>query len=143
MLWHARDLFRPGLRRHARQIGLESAQTCIDTGPDRHRAARRRGDRHAQPAGQAQFAQRSDRARCAKFFAAIPDGVRTVVLRGAGDHFSAGLDLTEIRESASVAGGIGRSMVWHRAFAQIQFGSVPVVAVLHGAARSRACSPKR
>lgn len=67
------------------------------------------------------------------FFTAIPKGVRAVVLRGAGDHFSAGLDLTEIGHTGSIAEGIQHSMLWHRAFAHIQFGAVPVVAVLHGA----------
>ena len=66
------------------------------------------------------------------YFSAIPEGVRAVVLRGMGDHFCAGLDLGEL-EARSVADGIAHSMMWHRAFARIQFGQVPVVAVLHGA----------
>jgi (methylthio)acryloyl-CoA hydratase len=66
------------------------------------------------------------------FFAALPEAVRAVVLHGAGDHFCAGLDLSELR-ARTVAEGIAHSRLWHRAFEQIQFGAVPVVAVLHGA----------
>jgi len=66
------------------------------------------------------------------FFSALPDDIRAVVLDGEGDHFSAGLDLTELVERNTVA-GIAHSRSWHRAFERIEFGSVPVVAVLHGA----------
>src|SRR5580704_14695275 len=66
------------------------------------------------------------------FFSAIPDGVGAAVLAGEGDHFSAGLDLSELTERNVVA-GIEHSRSWHRAFEQIEFGKVPVVAVLHGA----------
>jgi len=66
------------------------------------------------------------------FFAAPPTAARAVVLHGAGDHFCAGLDLSELR-ARTVAEGIAHSRAWHRAFEQIQFGAVPVVAVLHGA----------
>ena len=65
-------------------------------------------------------------------FAALPETVRAVVLSGEGDHFCAGLDLSELGER-SVAEGIVHSRSWHAAFEQIQFGRVPVVAVLHGA----------
>jgi (methylthio)acryloyl-CoA hydratase len=67
------------------------------------------------------------------FFSTVPAGVRAVVLNGAGEHFSAGLDLSEIAQSDSLADGIAHSRAWHRAFGHIQFGAVPVVAVLHGA----------
>jgi (methylthio)acryloyl-CoA hydratase len=66
------------------------------------------------------------------FFNAIPDGVRAVVLAGEGEHFSAGLDLSELKE-LDVSAGIQHSRFWHRAFDAIEFGKVPVVAVLHGA----------
>ena len=66
------------------------------------------------------------------FFAAPPAGVRAVVLHGAGDHFCAGLDLSELDEM-SAAEGVHHSRMWHEAFARIQFGTVPIVAVLHGA----------
>jgi len=66
------------------------------------------------------------------FFAALPDDIRAVVLAGAGEHFSAGLDLSELTERDVIA-GIAHSSSWHRIFDRIQFGKVPVVAVLHGA----------
>jgi enoyl-CoA hydratase/carnithine racemase len=66
------------------------------------------------------------------FFDSLPDDIRAVVLAGDGEHFSAGLDLTELEER-DVFSGIGHSSSWHRAFDRIQFGKVPVVAVLHGA----------
>jgi len=66
------------------------------------------------------------------FFSAIPDDVKAVVLHGEGEHFCAGLDLSELAES-DIAGGIAHSRAWHRAFEHIEFGRVPVVAVLHGA----------
>jgi enoyl-CoA hydratase/carnithine racemase len=66
------------------------------------------------------------------FFSAIPDGIGAAVLAGEGEHFSAGLDLSELAER-SVAEGIVHSRLWHRAFERIEYGKVPVVAVLHGA----------
>ena len=66
------------------------------------------------------------------FFAAPPEGVGCVLLVGEGEHFSAGLDLAELKER-DVTQGIAHSSLWHRAFEKIQFGKVPVVAVLHGA----------
>jgi (methylthio)acryloyl-CoA hydratase len=67
-----------------------------------------------------------------QFFSAVPDGVKAVVLHGEGEHFCAGLDLSELRER-DVAGGVAHSRSWHRAFEHVEFGEVPVVAVLHGA----------
>jgi enoyl-CoA hydratase/carnithine racemase len=66
------------------------------------------------------------------FFARPPDGVRAAVLCGAGEHFCAGLDLAELK-ARSAAEGLAHSRMWHRAFEEIQFGDVPVVAVVHGA----------
>jgi len=66
------------------------------------------------------------------FFVNVPDAVRAVVLTGEGDHFCAGLDLSELSER-SVAEGVLHSRSWHAAMDAIQFGRVPVVAVLHGA----------
>jgi (methylthio)acryloyl-CoA hydratase len=66
------------------------------------------------------------------FFSSIPDGIGAVVLAGEGDNFSAGLDLAELTERDVVA-GIEHSRLWHRVFEKIEFGKVPVVAVLHGA----------
>ena len=67
-----------------------------------------------------------------QFFMSLPDGIGAVLLVGEGDHFSAGLDLSELKER-DVTQGIAHSGLWHRAFEKIQFGKVPVVAVLHGA----------
>ena len=66
------------------------------------------------------------------FFTRLPNDIKAVVLHGAGEHFSAGLDLSDLTER-SVADGVQHSRLWHRVFDQIQFGKVPVVAVLHGA----------
>ncbi len=62
----------------------------------------------------------------------LPEGTRAVVLGGTGDHFCAGLDLSEIRDRTSVQ-GLMHSRMWHRAFDAIDNGAVPVVAALHGA----------
>ncbi len=66
------------------------------------------------------------------FFAALPDDIGAVLLAGDGEHFSAGLDLSELKER-DVSQGIAHSSLWHRAFDKIQFGKAPVVVVLHGA----------
>jgi len=66
------------------------------------------------------------------FFSALPDGIKAAVIHGAGEHFSAGLDLSELSER-DTAQGVEHSQMWHRAFQHIEFGKVPVVAVLHGA----------
>lgn len=66
------------------------------------------------------------------FFSSIPNGVRAVVVHGAGEHFCAGLDLSELEER-DVVEGVLHSRMWHKALDQVQFGTVPVVAVLHGA----------
>jgi enoyl-CoA hydratase/carnithine racemase len=66
------------------------------------------------------------------FFEALPDDVKAVVIQGAGDNFSAGLDLSALAE-ADVAEGVQHSRMWHRVFDVIEFGKVPVIAVLHGA----------
>ena len=66
------------------------------------------------------------------FFSTLPAGVKAVVLHAEGKHFSAGLDLSELK-ILSTEEGIAHSRVWHRAFHQIEFGRVPVVTVMHGA----------
>ena len=65
-------------------------------------------------------------------FRSLPDGVKAAVLHGAGEHFSAGLDLSELVE-ADLNHGVEHSRMWHRAFEAIEFGRVPVVSALHGA----------
>jgi enoyl-CoA hydratase/carnithine racemase len=65
-------------------------------------------------------------------FVNLPTEVRAVVLSGEGAHFCAGLDLSELVER-DVAEGVLHSRMWHAAFDAVQFGRVPVIAVLHGA----------
>jgi len=65
-------------------------------------------------------------------FETLPDSVKAVVLNGAGEHFSAGLDLSELAP-LSAAEGMLHSMVWYEAFDRIQFGTRPVVCVMQGA----------
>src|SRR5205085_7151126 len=48
-------------------------------------------------------------------FVNLPEATRAVVLSGEGEHFCAGLDLSEISER-SVAEGIVHSRSWHAAF---------------------------
>jgi (methylthio)acryloyl-CoA hydratase len=66
------------------------------------------------------------------FFTALPKDIGAVVLRGDGEHFSSGLDLSELTER-DIFEGVQHSRSWHRAFECIEFGKVPVVAVMHGA----------
>jgi enoyl-CoA hydratase/carnithine racemase len=66
------------------------------------------------------------------FFATLPAGVKAVVLNAEGKHFSAGLDLSELKV-LSTEEGIAHSRLWHGIFDKIEFGRVPVVTVMHGA----------
>jgi enoyl-CoA hydratase/carnithine racemase len=65
-------------------------------------------------------------------FVNLPADARVAVISGEGAHFSAGLDLSEVTEQ-TVAEGVLHSRLWHAAFDQVQYGPVPVIAVLHGA----------
>lgn len=65
-------------------------------------------------------------------FLNLPETVKAAVISGQGDHFCAGLDLSELVER-DVGSGVLHSRMWHAAFDAIQFGRVPVVAALHGA----------
>lgn len=67
-----------------------------------------------------------------RFFEAPPTGITAAVLTSSGDHFSAGLDLSELGET-SVLEGVHHSRNWHRQFDTIQFGRLPVVTALRGA----------
>ena len=69
----------------------------------------------------------------AGFFATLPPDIRAVILTGSGEHFCAGLDLGEVTGEPDLFKGIQHSQMWHRAFHAIQFASVPVFSVLHGA----------
>lgn len=65
-------------------------------------------------------------------FQNLPEGVRAVVVDGAGEHFCAGLDLSELKER-DAGQGVLHSRMWHQALDGVQFGTVPVIAALHGA----------
>src|SRR5580658_9673521 len=65
-------------------------------------------------------------------FANLPDGIGAVVIHGIGEHFSSGLDLSELTEQDATAGLI-HSQMWHRVFDRIQYSRVPVIAALRGA----------
>jgi (methylthio)acryloyl-CoA hydratase len=66
------------------------------------------------------------------FFSSLPEQAKAVVLDAAGESFSSGLDLSELSECSTIE-GVAHSMMWHRAFQQMELGRVPVVAVLKGA----------
>jgi enoyl-CoA hydratase/carnithine racemase len=65
-------------------------------------------------------------------FVTLSQDIKAVVIRGNGDCFCAGLDLSELTDQ-SITGGIRHSRLWHKTFDAIQFGDVPVISVLHGA----------
>lgn len=65
-------------------------------------------------------------------FTNLPQETRAVVLDGNGEHFCAGLDLSELKER-DAAQGLHHSRRWHTALAAIEQGPVPVIAALHGA----------
>lgn len=67
-----------------------------------------------------------------QLFENLPEGVRAIVLDGGGEHFCAGLDLSEIKERDAGA-GMHHSRMWHAALDCVQFGPAPVIAALHGA----------
>ena len=62
----------------------------------------------------------------------LPEETRALLISGEGDHFCAGLDLSELEERNTFEGVI-HSRTWHAAMDAVQFCRVPVVAVLHGA----------
>lgn len=57
---------------------------------------------------------------------------KAAVIHGAGEHFSAGLDIVEHAEKSPIE-GIHGSRRWHAVFDTIQRGAIPFVAALHGA----------
>jgi enoyl-CoA hydratase/carnithine racemase len=65
-------------------------------------------------------------------FANVPDGIGAIVIHGVGDHFSSGLDLSELTEHDATE-GLRHSQMWHRVFDRIQYSRVPVIAALKGA----------
>jgi enoyl-CoA hydratase/carnithine racemase len=65
-------------------------------------------------------------------FETMPASVRAAVIDGEGDHFCAGLDLSELQER-DAGQGLHHSRMWHSALECVQYGPVPVIAALHGA----------
>jgi enoyl-CoA hydratase/carnithine racemase len=65
-------------------------------------------------------------------FSSLPDDIRAVVIHGIGDHFSSGLDLSELAEHDATE-GLRHSQMWHRVFDRVQYCRVPVIAALKGA----------
>ena len=65
-------------------------------------------------------------------FSNLPDGIGAVVIHGIGEHFSSGLDLSELTDH-DATDGLRHSQMWHRVFDRIQYSRVPVIAALRGA----------
>lgn len=65
-------------------------------------------------------------------FESLPQDVKAAVIYGKGEHFCAGLDLSELSERDAEQ-GMHHSRMWHRALESIQFGRIPVVSALQGA----------
>ncbi|MEZ5662162.1 MAG: crotonase/enoyl-CoA hydratase family protein [Burkholderiaceae bacterium] len=65
-------------------------------------------------------------------FQNLPSSVRAAVIDGDGEHFCAGLDLSELQERDACQ-GVLHSRMWHAALECVEKGSVPVIAALHGA----------
>lgn len=71
-------------------------------------------------------------AEVARAFAELPSSTRAAVIHGDGDHFCAGLDLSELSERDAVE-GLHHSRSWHHILRDIEYGRVPVVVAIHGA----------
>lgn len=65
-------------------------------------------------------------------FEKMPASVRAAVIDGEGEHFCAGLDLSELHDR-DAGQGLHHSRMWHAALERVQYGPVPVIAALHGA----------
>uniref|UniRef100_UPI00286DFA68 crotonase/enoyl-CoA hydratase family protein n=1 Tax=Hydrogenophaga sp. TaxID=1904254 RepID=UPI00286DFA68 len=65
-------------------------------------------------------------------FQNLPQSVKAAVIDGEGEHFCAGLDLSELSER-DAADGVFHSRMWHAALECVEKGTVPVIAALHGA----------
>jgi enoyl-CoA hydratase/carnithine racemase len=65
-------------------------------------------------------------------FENLPENAKAAVIAGDGDHFCAGLDLSDLKER-DAGQGMHHSRSWHYALERLQYGPVPVVAALHGA----------
>lgn len=67
-----------------------------------------------------------------RFFNEPPKDALALVLRANGDHFCAGLDLSQHKER-NVDEAFEISRYWHKTFDMIQYGGLPVVAAMQGA----------
>ena len=67
-----------------------------------------------------------------RHFSALESDVAAVIITSEGQHFSAGLDLSELTHR-DLPESIMHSRSWHATFEKIQFGRVPVIAALKGA----------
>ncbi|MDE0795640.1 MAG: crotonase/enoyl-CoA hydratase family protein [Alphaproteobacteria bacterium] len=67
-----------------------------------------------------------------RFFNTPPKDALAVVLRANGDHFCAGLDLSQHKER-NVDEAFEISRYWHRTFDLIQYGGLSVVVAMQGA----------
>lgn len=65
------------------------------------------------------------------WFSRPPEGIKVAVIKAHGAHFSAGLDLSE-HVARDAFGVLQHSRRWHEALDKVQFGGLPVVAVLKG-----------
>ena len=65
-------------------------------------------------------------------FQNLPKEARAAVIHGEGEHFCAGLDLSELQER-DAGEGIHHSRMWHNALECVEKGPVPVIVALHGA----------
>jgi enoyl-CoA hydratase/carnithine racemase len=65
-------------------------------------------------------------------FANLADDIGAVVIHALGDHYSSGLDLSELPEHDATE-GLRHSQMWHRVFDRIQYSRAPVIAALKGA----------
>src|ERR1700675_4760070 len=57
-------------------------------------------------------------------FSNIPDGIGAIIIHGIGEHFSSGLDLSELTEH-DATDGLLHSQKWHRVFDSIKYSRVP------------------
>ena len=66
------------------------------------------------------------------FFSDPPEGVKAVVLTGAGGHYCAGLDLSE-HKARDAEATMRHSRGWHAVMDRIQYGGLPIVSAMQGA----------
>lgn len=67
-----------------------------------------------------------------RFFESPPAHIRVVILSGTGEHFCAGLDLSE-HVTRPAEENLYHSRKWHKIMDSIQFGGLPVISVMSGA----------